>query len=193
HVLVINGIYEFPFFRDRSSFVGKVLGGWAISAVSQFQTGTPIYIATGDDFAGVGTGSGSQFWNINGDPSLSRGERRFSENNSDQNFWFLPRNSDGSRTFAEPTRGTFSTQQVRDNGLYQPGFQNHNLGLFKNFAITETQGIQFRFEAFNWVNHPNLGGSQGGGVNTDPRSASFGRVQGKGGERNLQFALRYTF
>ncbi|MBA3439517.1 MAG: carboxypeptidase regulatory-like domain-containing protein, partial [Pyrinomonadaceae bacterium] len=41
HVLVINGIYEFPFFRDRSSFVGKVLGGWAISAVSQFQTGTP--------------------------------------------------------------------------------------------------------------------------------------------------------
>jgi hypothetical protein len=38
-----------------------------------------------------------------------------------------------------------------------------------------------------------LGGAEGGGVNADPRSANFGRVTSKGGERNLQFAIRYSF
>ncbi|HVF86631.1 MAG TPA: hypothetical protein VM866_03535, partial [Pyrinomonadaceae bacterium] len=75
-----------------------------------------------------------------------------------------------------------------------PGFQNHNVGLFKDFYLTETQNIQLRFEAFNWVNHPNLGGETGGGVNTDPaNTALFGRVTSKGGQRNLQLAIRYSF
>lgn len=188
HVAVINGIYEFPFLRNRSGFVGQVLGGWAVSFVSQFQTGTPISVRTGDDFAGVGSGSGEQFWVVNGDPTISRDERRFSESSSDQNFWF-----NGSRSnnipvfFAEPTRGTFNTQRVR-NLIYNPGFQNHNLGLFKSFAITETQAFQFRFEAFNWANHPNWDGA-----NTNPRDANFGKITTKSSERNLQFALRYSF
>ncbi len=99
HVMVINGIYEFPFFRDRSTLKGKVLGGWAISATSQLQTGTPVSIRTSDDFAGVGSGSGAQYWVVNGDPALSRGDRAFSENSSDQNFWFLRTNPDGTPIF----------------------------------------------------------------------------------------------
>ena len=39
HVFVVNAIYEFPFFKNQGSLSGKMLGGWAISAVSQFQTG----------------------------------------------------------------------------------------------------------------------------------------------------------
>ncbi|MDQ3687698.1 MAG: Plug and carboxypeptidase regulatory-like domain-containing protein [Acidobacteriota bacterium] len=187
HVLVINGVYEFPFFRDRSTLKGKLLGGWAIAATSQMQTGTPISIRTGDDFAGVGPGSGAQFWIVNGDPALSRGDRAFSENSADQNFWFVPRNADNTAIFTQPAAGTFNTQRVR-NFLYNPGFQNHNLALFKDFFITETQNIRLRFEAFNWVNHPNWSGA-----NTDPRSANFGKVTSKNSERNLQFSIRYSF
>lgn len=189
HVVVINGIYEFPFFQDRSTLKGKLLGGWRISAISQFQTGTPVSIRTGDDFAGVGPGSGAQYWLVNGDPEISRSDRAFSENNNDPNFWF-----NGSRdaagnlvAFSRPAAGTFNTARVR-NFLYNPGFQNHNLGLFKDFFITETQNLQLRFEAFNWVNHPNWNGA-----NTDPTNAAFGRVTSKSSERNLQFAIRYSF
>ena len=74
------------------------------------------------------------------------------------------------------------------NFLYGPGFQNHNLGLFKDFHIKEAQKVTFRVEAFNWPNHPNWNNPT-----TDPRNASFGKVTVKSSERNLQFALRYSF
>jgi hypothetical protein len=188
HVMVVNAIWELPIFKDRSSLMGKVLGGWTFSAVSQFQTGTPFTVATGDDFAGVGPGSGPQFWVLNGNPELPRNQRGFSNSSSDPFYWFLPRDPlTGQATFTRPAAGTFVTQDVR-NVLYQPGFQNHNLGLFKDFVIKESHKFQFRFEAFNWPNHPNWSGAE-----TNPTSANFGKVTAKNSERNLQFALRYSF
>jgi hypothetical protein len=182
--MVLNVIYALPFFKDHSSLMGKVLGGWTFSAVSQFQTGTPISIRTGDDFAGVGPGSGSQFWVVNGDPKI---EHKFSTSTTDKNYWFQAFYPDGTPLFVPPTAGTFYNQKVR-NFLYNPGFQNHNLGLFKDFYIKESHRFEFRFEAFNWPNHPNWNGAD-----TNPRSATFGKVTTKSSERNLQFALSYKF
>lgn len=87
-------------------------------------------------------------------------------------------------------------QNIRDL-ISQPGFQNWNLGLFKRFALSDRTGLQFRAEAFNFINHPNWGGS-GGGVQFNPTSSTFGKVTTKGGgtgggERNLQLSLRFYF
>jgi hypothetical protein len=196
HVVVINFVYQLPFFKEKSSLLGKALGGWTVSGVSQFATGTPFSIATGDDFAGVGPGSGSQFWIVNGDPNSGGGN--FSSNASDGSYWFAVKNADGTPIFTKPAAGTFSTQHVR-NFIYGPGFQNHNLGLLKDFHITERHSIQFRAEAFNWLNHPNLGVATTGanvldnGAGANPTSATFGKILTKNSERNLQFALRYSF
>lgn len=187
HALVVNYIYQLPFFKDQSKLSGKLLGGWTISGVSQFQTGTPFSIATADDFAGVGPGSGSQFWIVNGNPQLGNGDKKFASSSSEANYWFAVKNSDGTSIFTQPTAGTFSTQSVR-NFIYRPGFQNHNIGLLKDFHITERHALQFRAEAFNFLNHPNWSGPD-----TNPRSATFGKILNKDSERNLQFALRYSF
>ncbi|MGH9833666.1 MAG: TonB-dependent receptor, partial [Blastocatellia bacterium] len=183
HVLVVNAVYQLPIFKDRTTLAGKLLGGWTVSAISQFQTGTPITIATGDDFAGVGAGSGSQFWLYSSVPNI---EGKFANNATDPNFWFNP-TAGGSPVFTQPAAGSFSTQNARGI-LYNPGFQNHNFTLFKDFSITENHRIQFRAEAYNWPNHPNWNGAD-----TNPRSSTFGKIQTKGGERQLQFALRYQF
>ena len=42
------------------------------------------------------------------------------------------------------------------NAFTGPSFFNSDISLFKNFAITERFGAQFRFEAFNVFNHVNL-------------------------------------
>jgi hypothetical protein len=67
--------------------------------------------------------------------------------------------------------------------------------LVKDFSLTERHRIQFRAEAYNWLNHPNLGqtNGNGNGVDVNPTSTTFGKVTTKGGERQLQFALRYQF
>jgi hypothetical protein len=187
HVAVINFIYELPILRKSSTLAGKLLGGWQVTGVTQFQTGTPFTVGTGDDFAGIGSAD-LQPWEARGNPALPRGERRFSESASDQNFYFRAINADGTPIFATPAPGTFATTQTRNALLYNVGFQNWNLGLFKDFAVREKQRLQFRTEMFNWLNHPNWAGAT-----TNPRSGTFGKVNSKSSERNIQLSLRYTF
>jgi len=202
HVAVITVIYDLPIFRDRSTIGGKLLGGWELSAVTQFQSGRPYSVGTGDDFAGVG-GTGRfdgnsvqniQMWDRFGDAKLTK---NFAAAPGDASFWFQTTNPDGTPIFRRPAAGTFTNQRNR-NILYGPGFQNWNVGLFKNFYVTEGAFVTFRAEAFNWINHPNLGGNNGndsnaGRLDVNPTSATFGKVTGKGGERNLQLSLRFTF
>jgi hypothetical protein len=201
HILVFNYLYDLPFFKDHTKLTGKLLGGWQISGVTQFQTGLPCSIAGATDYAGVGLdsnfgcGTNGQLWVVNGDPKIigtfgSSGQ------------WFATTNPDGTPIFTQPAKGTFNTQRVRDL-IYQPGFQNWNLGLFKAFPIDEQRGFQFRAEAFNFINHPNwCGGSGCSGttnIGLNPANlATFGKVLTKGGgvgggERNLQLSLRFYF
>ncbi len=88
HVMTINYLYELPIFKNSSTLSGKLLGGWQVSGITQFQTGSPCGIAVNNDYVGVGQdgamdtstsglpygGSsncpGGQYWVVNGDPQL---------------------------------------------------------------------------------------------------------------------------
>jgi len=190
HSLAINLIYDIPFFRNSGRVTRNVLGGWTVSAITQYQSGTPFSVGTTDDFAGVGTGSGTQYWVVSGNPELSRDQRKFSNSASDSNYWFAIRNPDGTPIFTRPVAGTFNNQSVR-NIIYGPGFQNHSLALSKDFRIRETHKIQFRGEAYNWPNHPNWRTPSTDFAN--PNSSTFGKVNGKDSQRQIQVALHYSF
>jgi len=190
HIVVLNYLYDLPFFKDHSKLTGKLIGGWQISGITQFQTGLPCGVTEAKDYAGVGLdsnfgcGTNGQYYTVNGTPKIIG---TFGTTGQ----WF------DTSVFAKPAAGTFNTARVRDL-IYQPGYQNWNLGLFKAFPITEKTGLQFRAEAFNFVNHPNWGGGSGGGVTFNPTSSNFGKVTTKGGgvgggERNLQLSLRAYF
>jgi hypothetical protein len=187
NVFVANFLYELPFFKAQKHAVGKVLGGWQLSGLVQFQSGTPCGIGTNNDFAGVGEfgsfgcGSEGQFWVLNGPityPGAFAG----------------PTGASGSPQYAnvsvsQPAPGTFNTQSGVRDSVYQPGFQDWNLALFKTFAINERTGFQFRAEAYDFINHPNWGG-----VNLNPTSNQFLQVNGKNDlARQLQLSLRYYF
>ncbi len=187
HMVMINYLYELPFFRKQSSVVGKVLGGWQLSGITQFQSGTPCSAAQAKDFAGVGLDSNFGC-GVNGqyfawDRKLSK-PHTFGTNGQ----WVCC-----ASDFTAPAKGTFNAQRVRDL-IYMPGFQNWNMGLFKRIPVNERVNFQFRAEAFNLWNHPNWGGVSGGGLQLDPSNAStFGKVLTKGSERNLQLSLRAEF
>jgi len=188
HVMVINWIYELPFFRRSTNRVMRaVAGGWQITGVTQFQSGGPQKIQTSDDFAGIGPGSGNQiqyFWKYakyGQDPDYPR-QFAAGGNAADPAQWLTV-----AGLFSPPAPGTMVKDRLR-NYFYNPGFQNWNIGLFKEFAVTERHRVLLRGEAFNWLNHPNWSG-----FDADPRSATFGKVVSKTDQRNLQLSLRYSF
>ncbi len=187
HQIVISFAYQLPIFKDQTKLRGKLLGGWVASGVSQMATGNPITIGTGDDFAGVGPGSGAQLWLFSQTPEI---KAQYANNNTDASYWFNPYTSNGTTgIFTKPTLGTISNQKGR--GLfYNVGFQNHNLRLTKEFVIKESHALQFVVEGFNWLNHPNWGGPD---TNPNNLATTFGKITTKSGQREMQVALRYSF
>jgi predicted heme/steroid binding protein len=218
HVMTINYLYELPFFKNNSTMSGKLLGGWQISGITQFQTGNPCGIAFNNDYVGVGQdgsmdastsglpyGSssncpGGQYWVVNGDPKLIK---TFGPNGQ----WFqtclvnVPAgqtcpdgtkafNFDDERIFRPPAPGQFNLQKGVRGLIYRPGLENWNIGLYKKFPINERTGFQFRAEAFNAFNHPNWASP---GLNPNA-TGTFGKVVGKTDDvRNLQLSLRFYF
>ena len=196
HTMIANFQYELPFFKEKN-FTGKILGGWQVSGIIQWQTGTPTSVGKGTDYAGVGldgslAGGVGQYWVYSGGDIKYPGNIVINSGNpgADSNYYFTTTDSSGKLLFTQPAAGTFNLQKGIRDLIYNPGFNNVNLGLFKKFAITEQIGFQFRAEAFDAFNHPNWNG-----VNTDPTNLNtFGKVTGKNGDvRNLQLSLRFYF
>jgi len=173
HLLIISYIYELP-FRGSGSLARRLLGNWEVSGINQMQTGAPFSVRQNTDYAGVGAGSGNQFWNLTGDPSIQ--PTAF----INDAVWF------DRAAFAQPAAGTFGVQPR--NSLHNPGFWEWDIGIRKNFPVTEKQRLQLRGELFNAVNHPNWGGA-----NSGPTSGSFGKITSKSGSRAMQLALKYIF
>ena len=175
HVLILNYIYELPFLRDKKNLAGKTLGGWELSGMNQWQSGNPFSIRHTADNAGVGSGSGNQFYNQIGDPNDVT-KTSF----TDSAVWF------NKAAFSRPANGTWGTQPR--NGIMNPGFWAFDVGIRKNFITAEKQRLQVRGEFFNLLNHPNWGGA-----NSNPTSGQFGLVTSKSGSRTIQIALKYIF
>lgn len=69
-----------------------------------------------------------------------------------------------------------------------PSFFQLDVGLHKDFLVTETHRIEFRAEAFNAFNKTNFNAPVGN------RSANnFGTITRTHPSREIQFALEYLF
>jgi len=82
-----------------------------------------------------------------------------------------------------------------------PAYVGGDLGIYKNFKVRESQSAQFRFTAFNFLNHPNgqfgltndinLSFAAPGGGNTNP--VTNGKPGFTVGRRVVEIALKYNF
>ena len=174
HVFIANTTYTVPWFRGTSHWMTRVFGNWEVSGVFQAQSGNPFSIRNNVDYAGVGAGSGNQFWNLVGDPNITP------SGFTNSAVWF------NKAAFAVPAAGTFGVQPR--NILRNPGYWNIDGAIRKDFPTIESQLLQLRFEVFDFLNHPNWGGAT-----SNPTSGSFGLVTSKSGNRVIQLALKYIF
>jgi hypothetical protein len=188
HVLVLNYVWNIGFANTMSNFVGRtVLGNWQFSGTIQAQSGRPQTVSQNNDRAGVGAGSGNQFWVVNRNPNLPH---QFA-GGKNTNQWF---EGTAAGIWSAAPAGTFAPRGMRGL-IYGPGYNSFSAALQKEFHIIpshENHMFVFKAEAFNYLNHPNWDNPD-----VSPTSGTFGRINGKGttyaSERQFQFSLRYAF
>ena len=169
HLFNVSAIYDLPFFKG-TGLRSKLLGGWELSGIGLWQTGTPFSAYNGilGDNAGLG----------NGVASNAGAGQSYADviSNPHQNIpQFDPASGFGSfvanpNAYADPIGLTLGNSGR--NSLRNPGRWNIDMAMFKHFVIKESMAIEFRAEAFNIFNHTEfgpLGGDQGGAAG----SASF--------------------
>ncbi|MEX2263069.1 MAG: carboxypeptidase regulatory-like domain-containing protein [Bryobacteraceae bacterium] len=174
HRYVASYIWELPRLRGQNPFLRHVLGGWETNGIVSLESGQPFNVTSGRDNSGTGINSDRP--DLAGNPFLSKDRPR----SELIDRWFE------TSAFRQNPAGTFGT--AGRNLMTGPGQAVVDLGLVKNFAITESHRIQFRAEAFNAFNRVNLDGPNG-----NLNNPTFGRITSSGAPRVFQVALRYNF
>lgn len=207
HILTSYVTYQLPFGRgkqfghDMNSALNAVIGNWEIGGIVTLHSGNALTLNNFGGWAGPGGNSDNTnginpetlagLPDCNGSPRILNQRVNASGGNAGYIQWIDPSNVSAA---APNTFGTCSVGNVRG-----PAYANVDLSLHKDFLVTETKRLEFRFEALNAFNHPVWtfsGGPADGSF--DPSSPAavnqvFGRITGSQGARQLQFALKFYF
>ncbi|MGA3165823.1 MAG: TonB-dependent receptor [Terriglobia bacterium] len=215
-ILNLSASYALPFgtgkaFLNQKGIVNGVLGGWRLSGNFNAESGTPLAIDGPCDelqnaIGNFGTGMCSP--DLIGNPKFSGSRSRTQQIadwinpaafqpsfGGDQNFW-ADYDPNDPRAWQFGTAGPLFPQ------IRAPGFWNLDTGLFKDFHLREDKYFEFRWEAFNALNHQNLGLPHEGFClsplpdgSTDKvhrSGCSFGRITNiQTDPRSMQFSLKF--
>ena len=212
HIVSSYVTYQLPFGhgkqfgRDMNPALNAVLGNWEIGALVAAHSGNALTL---NEFGGWGIGGdtshtgGIEPFTLSGRPNCSGPIRIVNQkvtpgNTSAYIQWFDPSN------ISNPANNTFGTCGI--GNVRGPMYADTDLSLHKDFLITETKRLEFRFEALNAFNHPVWtfsGGPANGSfdpgtpvVSTPGNPTSnpnFGHITGSQGARELQFAMKFYF
>lgn len=184
HNLQFTGGYELPFGKGKrwlsdNKFASALAGGWQLSWLYGGFSGYPFTVSA--DGASLNAPGSSQRAD-----QVTSSVKKLGGIGLGTPFY-------DPTAFAPVTGARFGT--VGFNTLLSPGTANLDLGLFREFRITEGIKLQFRTEAFNATNTPHFGAPQSNVSNANFMTITSTRVFGREGidERVFRFGLRLGF
>lgn len=189
HVLKSVLMWDLPFGRNRRLLAGLhpalegILGGWNISALLNYSSGTPLDRPASRATPNFWNG-GTVYANFN---TPSGGFKRLFNPNT-----FNPWNADdpGNRFF-DPRAFTDAAPQSLGNSPRRfPQVRmlwtwSEDASLAKQFGLTERATLLFRLEMFNIFNRHYFGGPS-----TNMNNTFFGNIRTASGRRTGQMSLR---
>jgi hypothetical protein len=213
---IFNAAYSIELGNPvQHNMLGKgLINGWQLSGITQLESGANLSGFANGNFGpgingavipgstgGSGTGGGVVISNVSllGTPDITL-EPLLTCN---------PTSGLGHNQYINPNCFALPTK-LGQNGpavippIYGPAFFNSDLGMFKNFNISESKKLQFRFNAYNFLNHPLWsfnGNNLSLGFNGTPsangayavNTPEFGTVTSKQGHRVVQVAVKFYF
>ena len=208
HRLALSAVYEEPFFKSKG-LMNVIAGGWNIAPIFTARTGTPftVFDSTNisDGFLVPRAMFGAAFH-----PQYTQTP---TGNANEFNYLDLrpgaPDSSYVNPIVGSSSFGPFPANMSGRNSFRTPGVWKFNMGVYKDFALTESVKVQFRAEAYNVLNHSNLYivysnldvGSFAGapivtanrGLRNDSNAVTTTVENGRIENRNMQFALKVIF
>jgi hypothetical protein len=186
-----------------NKFAKGLVNGWQLTGITQLQSGANLAGFGGQNFAmnpngyvSPITGYGVTNTSLLGTPNIQLNPIQ----TCDPTANLGPHQYVNGNCFALPTAiGQNGPSVMRP--IYGPAFFNSDLGLFKNFQIKEQMKLQFRFNAFNFLNHPLWSfpaGTNNLALNFDGttgkiNNSNFGYTTDKQGHRVIQLAVKFFF
>ncbi len=174
HVWRLSWVYDTPTLKSGNKAMNLIVNGWQISGITSVVSGAPYSIVTGRDNSL--TGQGNDRPDLVGNPSLSGGRSR-----AEQIVAYF-----NKAAFTPNKTGQFGN--VGRNTMIGPPLVQTDLGLFRNFGITERFRLQFRAELFNAFNQVNFNNP----VNS-ATSTVFGRLSSSKDPRLVQMGLKLNY
>src|SRR3954471_8358768 len=182
HIFTANYVYEIPFLKTSSNTLLKaVLAGWQFAGITTINSGQPVSRIS-ESTNGFLRGSRP---NIVGDPGAGEQTANL--------FWFNP------NAYAPAADGTYGNS-VRAEWR-QPGRNQTDLSLSKNWTFNGTQRIQFRADAINAFNHtqwladPNVAGLDNTCTTLlttcNAPTDTFGQILNTRAPREIQLGLKF--
>jgi hypothetical protein len=174
---VISYDWQLP-IPKHEGFMGKLVNDWAVSGITQFQTGFPIRLNTQDDSELIA----SLFFTGTEAPQRVAPFQTLDPRKTG-GFWFNPND------FQDPPPGQFNIGTQRSI-CCGPGLDEWDFAVHKKISITESKYLQFRGEIFNLFNHTNFYNPDG---NFSDGPTLFGKITQAQDPRLVQFALKFFF
>lgn len=170
-VLAIAGTYELPFgkgrtFLNRGGIVNAVLGGWQISPLLQYSSGTPLFTGTGGSVNVSGDPLGNNCAPCNRANVVSYSNMMFSYNNVYKGLPVI-----NKADFSNPGPWVLGNAPRVLGQLRNPTRLNENIALAKYFPLGEHVRLKLEVEYFNVLNRVIFGGPD-----TNFEDSNFGLV-----------------
>jgi hypothetical protein len=183
HQFSINYLYELPFgegrpFLNRGGWVQGTIGGWSLSGVANFRSGTPIALRPLFN----NTGNFTEGLRVNLVPGVDP-----HVDNPSAFLWFNP------AAFIQPPDFTMGDGPRTHPSLRNPGMRNLDMSLSKRVSVTDELTLELIMEAFNAFNHANLNKPDRMIGSADNPNLNAGRIVGSTGGRVVQLGLRFSF
>jgi hypothetical protein len=182
HRLVVNFIYEVPWFTGGPAAFRHILDGWQIAGVASWQSGQPFTIQTGVDSNGNGAGGDRPNVNPGGSltPDPSTGNLRTF---TTENMFIVPRGANGL-----PLANSLGNGNLGRNTLRGPGTTDINFSLARRFRTINDQALLVRADFLNVFNIPDYGNPV-----ANMNSPDFGRNNNNWGNRSITLSAKYSF
>ncbi|MBI2818676.1 MAG: TonB-dependent receptor [Acidobacteria bacterium] len=194
NLLTANYVYELPFgpgkpWLSQGGVMGHLFGGWELNGIITLKNGQPLGIEMSAPRAlsalrlSVVPNQKSDFSR----DAITWGAPNVSQDPTGQERYFNPD--------AYEVPGPRQIGNVGRYTLINPGVANWDLGLSKNFQVTEQMRVQFRSEFFNLLNRANFATPSfnlfDANGRPDPTAGRITRTTTH--SREIQFGLKLIF